>query len=124
MKIQLITVGLMLLLLYVISEAVPTWEKVQKDSEVAQIKDPIICAQQGGTIKRVCRSGIQMCVVQFQDAGKSCTDSSECQGACMSVRNDARLGDSVKGACASSSEPCGLFLPLKGGKVAARMWAD
>ncbi|MUH72017.1 hypothetical protein [Psychrosphaera haliotis] len=65
-----------------------------------------------------------MCVIKFQDAGKSCSDSTECEGACLSVRSDARIGDAVEGACAISSDPCGRFLPLRDGKVSAEMWAD
>jgi hypothetical protein len=124
MKSHLIIASLVVLVLFVISESVLKWDKVEGDSKIAQINDPIMCAQYGGTIESVCMNGIEMCIVKFKDAGKSCSDSSECDGACLSVRNDVQLGDAVLGACSQSSDPCGLFLPLKNGKVAARVWAD
>ena len=110
--------------LVLISEGIRVWNKLQEDARIATINDPDECSNFGGTIENVCYSGAEMCVVKFTDAGKACSNPSECLGACLSSDLQAQLGDTVKGICAASTQPCGLFLPVKNGKVAAYMWVD
>ena len=46
------------------------------------------CAARGGEMRRLGRLGRETCVVKYADAGKRCTDGSQCQGEC---RADANL---------------------------------
>jgi len=124
MKSQLIFFIFILLSLVLISEGIEVWNKLQKDAQIAAITDPDKCSEYGGEIENVCSSGAKMCVVKFNDAGKYCSNSTECLGACLSSNLQADLGDKVQGICASSTQPCGLFLPVKNGVVAAYMNVD
>lgn len=124
MKLQLIILAFIVSSLLLISEGAVVWNKLQEDARISAITEPNACSEVGGVIERVCSSGTEMCVVKYSDAGKSCADSSECLGACLSVDVHAQLGDMVKGVCAVSTTPCGLFLPVKNGEVAAKRWVD
>jgi hypothetical protein len=41
------------------------------------------CAAKGGSIQPVGKAQIPVCVTPYADAGKACTDKSQCQGACV-----------------------------------------
>ncbi|WP_440904837.1 hypothetical protein ACMZOO_00960 [Catenovulum sp. SX2] len=124
MKTQLLIAGVIALALYVISVGVSTWSNLQEDARIANIEDPLLCSNYGGVIEKVCSSGKKQCVIQFSDSGKSCLDSSECLGACLSTNHNAQIGEEVSGQCASSSNPCGLFMPIENGKVTSIAWVD
>ncbi len=45
---------------------------------------PAACTQQGGVMRKVCLSQSLACVTPYPDAGKVCTDNSQCKGGCFS----------------------------------------
>lgn len=80
------------------------------------------CKQRGGEYTHVCMRGVPFCLIPTNDAGKLCTDSSQCEKGCKYVgHNDVILskwpwrrvpneGDYVQGECAPNNYP-----PLCGG---------
>ena len=80
------------------------------------------CSTIGGKWRPVCMRGMPACVVTFKDAGKSCSDSSECSGRC--VTNGANPGTEVKGVCTTNSDPCGCFQLVTKGKADYALCAD
>ena len=49
------------------------------------------CAAAGGTIRVVGYASTRMCVIRNKDAGKVCTDSSQCIGRCLVEGEDRPL---------------------------------
>lgn len=74
------------------------------------------CLAKGGTYTKQGRLQAYRCVMQFSDAGKSCSDSSECQGSCLSSDTDIAAGtpNSV-GTCAATDSPFGCRQIIEGG---------
>ena len=85
--------------------------------------DPKVCAALGGQLQKVCRSQTLACLVPFRDAGKPCTDKSQCQGRCLAVgRPD--MGVAVAGRCETNHGPCGCFTTVVRGKVDGSICVD
>ncbi|QPC97878.1 hypothetical protein [Qipengyuania soli] len=63
----------------------------------------------------------EMCVIQYGDAGKSCSDSDECEGYCYAEE----AGDiTVAGKCSPSNVPFGCYAIVRKGKADAVMCRD
>jgi hypothetical protein len=77
------------------------------------------CRASGGFIDRRGMSGARMCVVPFDDAGKECRKSSECQGRCLVLLgrnlNEPNPGDTVMGECEPDNKTFGCFLEVVDG---------
>lgn len=89
------------------------------------------CARQGGAIRRVGMSQSPACVIPHADAGRRCTDGSQCAGRCLLNRddpaNDAQLsvppGQSV-GRCEASNITFGCLATVDNGQVSATICVD
>jgi hypothetical protein len=74
------------------------------------------CLAKGGKYTKEGRLQAYRCVQQFSDAGKSCSDSSECQGSCTSSDTSIEAGKSnVTGICAANDSPFGCHQTIEGG---------
>lgn len=85
---------------------------------------PEQCATLGGDWRPICMRGTPACVVAYKDAGKSCSDSSECSGRCQVKGNSAPPGTEVRGQCTANSDPCGCFQLVENGKAGYPLCAD
>lgn len=86
--------------------------------------DPAQCSAAGGTVKPVCRLQRPQCVISYPDAGKACTDGSQCgSGKCVTDR-DAAPGAPAQGVCKADNDPCGCVTPVVNGKVGAGLCVD
>lgn len=54
----------------------------ERRAEAFRQFDKAACAAKGGVVKGVCMFGFPSCVVSYSDAGKSCSNKSDCQGNC------------------------------------------
>jgi hypothetical protein len=94
------------------------------------VKPPIIetqnaCASYGGEWRPVCRMQKPACVIAFKDAGKSCGDSSECSGRCITASpGSVAPGTATRGTCTTNSDPCGCFQLVTNGKADYTLCAD
>jgi hypothetical protein len=88
-------------------------EQLRRDA-LAKIDVPA-CTAAGGTVHGVCMFGMPACVLPYSDAGKVCTDKSECQGRCLQVGAGATPGTQAVGACEATNEPCGCTSPVEHG---------
>lgn len=76
------------------------------------------CSAKGGTLRVVCMSGSLMCVIRAPDAGKACSDSSECSIACLAGDDRPANKDlPVRGRCQEDNDPCGCRVFVKNGKI-------
>lgn len=85
------------------------------------------CIAKGGIMSRQGMAGGYMCVISYADAGKSCTDGSECQsGECL-VDNSSRYNpytQTVTGMCKINNSPFGCFSTIENGKVGYSVCVD
>ena len=86
----------------------PSATNVQNDPDYpseALIKD---CSAKGGKYIKQGKLQRYKCVTYFSDAGKSCSDSSECQGSCLNSNRLIETNTSnIVGQCASTDSPFG-----------------
>ena len=74
---------------------------------------------------RVGRMQTVQCVVRYSDAGKRCTDGSQCQGDCRAEPTAAtREGQAVAGVCQATSNRFGCFTTVTNGKAEATLCID
>jgi hypothetical protein len=85
--------------------------------------NPAACAKTGGEVRPVCMRGMPMCVVPFPDAGKVCSDSSECMGTCRGD-GSAQPEKPAKGVCSRNTDPCGCYQLVEKGVAQYMLCAD
>ncbi|MET0544855.1 MAG: hypothetical protein ABWZ40_00965, partial [Caulobacterales bacterium] len=80
----------------------------------------------GGGLQHVCLMGKIACVVTFADAGKACTDGSQCESKrCLveySATDDPKVA--MKGVCKGTDNPCGCFTYMENGKPGPGLCVD
>ena len=81
------------------------------------------CAAKGGAIQPVGRAQIPTCVIPYADAGKACTDKSQCEGACIAEGNLESQG-AVSGQCQKTNRQFGCFARIENGKATATLCVD
>lgn len=96
---------------------------IDNSVQEALTANPAACAKAGGEIRPVCMRGVPMCVVNFTDAGKTCSDSSECSGRCE-IDGQAAPMQPARGKCRSTNDPCGCFQLVEKGVAGYPLCAD
>ncbi|SFK32525.1 hypothetical protein [Caulobacter sp. UNC279MFTsu5.1] len=81
------------------------------------------CAARGGTMQPVGRLQRPTCVVPYADAGKTCSDKADCQGACIAEGNLEAQG-AVTGQCQKTNVQFGCYAKIVGGKATAAICVD
>ena len=76
--------------------------------------DAAACKAEGGAIRPVCKLQRPTCVIAYKDAGTACSDSSQCDGRCVTDRSTGSPGQ-VAGVCGADSDPCGCVTEVVGG---------
>ena len=84
------------------------------------------CRARGGEWRPVCMRQIPRCLTRFPDAGRRCTDNSQCAGRRCLYQGPigAAPAGPVTGACAATDDPCGCTAEVVNGRVANAMCAD
>jgi hypothetical protein len=86
--------------------------------------DPKVCAAKGGTVRPVCISRAPMCVIPYSDAGKRCTDKSQCKGRCLTDTGPRPGKKKVEGRCEANNDPCGCFQTVEKGRLGSALCVD
>lgn len=83
------------------------------------------CMAQGGKMQRVGRMQSLQCVLQYSDAGKTCTDAAQCQGECR-VPGSVIVEDgrAVEGQCTADSNQFGCYTRVENGRATAAICVD
>jgi hypothetical protein len=74
------------------------------------------CATQGGTLQPVGITGRQACVIRYKDAGKTCTDGSQCEGDCWAGPKAYAEDEKVTGTCQPTNMPFGCHSRVTNGR--------
>jgi hypothetical protein len=87
--------------------------------------DAASCQAHGGQLQALGRLQRVQCVVAYADAGKACSDSSQCSGLCLSSDDQTPAGQAVGGTCQrDASENFGCRQPVEGGVAGAVRCVD
>ena len=90
-------------------------------SELAQ------CAAKGGTVERRGILNLEMCVLPYSDAGKVCTDGSQCEGFCLASSN-TETGETgtadAEGMCQADDQLFGCVARIEDGIVQPTLCID
>lgn len=81
------------------------------------------CAARGGVIQRGGKLQLPTCVTPYADAGKSCTDKSQCQGACI-VEGNLEPQSGVTGQCQKTDRQFGCYAKVENGKTVGAICVD
>lgn len=83
------------------------------------------CTARGGEMQQVGRMQSWQCVVTYADAGKRCTDASQCEGQCEIAGNSGIApGTAATGVCQADSNRFGCRTTVKDGKAEATLCID
>ena len=83
------------------------------------------CTARGGEMRQVGRMQTWQCVVKYADAGKRCTDASQCEGQCEIAGNSGIApGTATAGVCQADSNRFGCRTTVKDGKAEATLCID
>lgn len=85
------------------------------------------CLAKGGRVEGVGMFGTPACVIPYADAGKLCSNKSDCQGICM--RDEVggpvpKPGDPMTGTCEATNQTFGCFTIIDKGKVVSSLCQD
>lgn len=61
------------------------------------------CEAEGGNWQKVGRAQLAACVLPASDAGKQCSDSRDCEVACITLKEGLKPGTSMAGQCHEST---------------------
>lgn len=112
----LATAGLALSLMAACAPAAPAPAPAAQSADAS-------CAARGGTMRPVGRLQRQTCVVPYADAGKTCSDKADCQGACIAEGNLEAQG-ATTGQCQKTNVQFGCYAKIVGGKSTGAICID
>jgi putative hemolysin len=83
------------------------------------------CTARGGEMQQVGRMQSWQCVVKYADAGKRCTDASQCEGQCEITGNSGVApGTATAGVCQADSNRFGCRTTVENGKAGNTLCID
>ncbi len=92
-----------------------------KPQSMPYAETEVECQAAGGKWGPVGLMGVEACTLDAPDAGKVCSDSSECVGECWST---AEIGSKATGYCQPTNMPFGCHASVKDGVVQPALCAD
>ena len=104
-----------------------TYERVKFVGEKATSEERAKCESVGGTVRRAGMAGWEHCIQNMPDAGKVCSDSSDCTARCEIPPQEGREyspGEAATGQCAPTDEIFGCFTRVENGKADATLCVD
>ena len=90
----------------------------------ASIQTEKECRAYAGEWRKVGKLQQPACVLTAHDAGKMCSDSEQCQVACLAKETGAKIGTSVAGQCASTTVLFGCRTYVSSGKAEPTLCID
>jgi len=101
---------------------------IEFQGAVASTAERQSCTAAGGTISRQGLAGYEMCVLPYADAGKVCSDSSECLGQCraqtLNTPQQSEATQAVKGQCQANNIPFGCHSEIIGSTIQPGLCVD
>lgn len=83
------------------------------------------CTARGGEMRQVGRAQTWQCVIKYAEAGKRCTDGSQCEGDCEIPGNSGiAAGAAATGVCQADSNRFGCRTTVENGKAGNTLCID
>ncbi len=83
------------------------------------------CQQKGGKLKKQGMAQCYSCSINYADGGKTCSDSSECEGACLNYGDFITAGKTnQQGQCAKDNSPFGCYQKIEKGVAKHALCVD
>ncbi len=104
-----------------------TWDKdnVRITEGYCAKGTPAQCVAVGGQWQRVCMMGTLACVKPYADAGKVCSDGSQCAGRrCLMAPGASHHTVPQSGHCIANDNPCYFGINLQNGQPVPTAVAD
>lgn len=77
------------------------------------------CKAKGGVLERIGKAQTLRCIITYADAGKACTDGSQCLGKrCTGDFEDKPAATPATGTCVATNNPFGCQTIIQAGKAA------
>lgn len=90
----------------------------------AQDASASACLAGGGTMKQVGNLQSWKCITPYKDAGKACTDSSQCEGECRTSVTTQPGNGPVTGACQADNGHFGCSATVEKGQLGRAICVD
>jgi len=97
----------------------PTAPAPSPTAEVSQAA----CVARGGVIQRGGKLQLPTCVTPYADAGKTCSDKAQCEGACI-LEGNLEPQATVTGQCQKTSVQFGCYARVVDGKTTGAICVD
>ena len=101
-----------------------TYERISFEGERATPAERAKCVAAGGEVYRSGLLGWENCIQPYADAGKTCSDSSDCTGDCRYTGSGASFGETVTGTCQINDSPFGCFQSVSDGAATPTLCVD
>jgi hypothetical protein len=116
-------------ILYPDGQIVPIGEQSYKPvpvkGPIATPEERAACAAVGGDIVQDGLAGYEMCRQYLRDAGKACSDSSDCLGRCdVPLNVSVDFDEPVTGQCTANDSPFGCYQSVTKGRAAPPICVD
>jgi hypothetical protein len=103
----------------------PVETSVKHSAASSTPADAASCRLAGGILRPVGRMQTLQCVLNYADAGKSCTSGEQCAGDCRAAPGtDAVPGQKVAGLCQATSDRFGCSTRVENGRALATICID
>ena len=86
----------------------------------------VLCESVGGRVERAGRLGAEHCIQDLPDAGKVCSDESDCIGRCVIEDSDDEpaRGTTSNGVCEATDDQFGCTTLVNGGVIEGTLCVD
>ena len=101
-----------------------TYERISFEGERATPTERAKCEAAGGSVYPSGLLGWENCIQPYADAGKTCSDSSDCTGGCRYTGSGASIGETVTGTCQINDSPFGCFQSVDNGRATPPLCVD
>lgn len=88
------------------------------------LKSEKACAEHNGKWQKVGKLQMPACILTPKDAGKACTDSSQCETRCIAKDPEPKAGEKADGICADSTNLFGCQTYIKDGRSEGTLCID
>lgn len=100
------------------------YERIQFAGSVATPGERDMCEAVGGEVRPDGLAGSEQCIQTMPDAGKACTDSSECLAECKVVGEFVDFNVAAVGQCSQNDSPFGCFQTVEDGLATPAICVD
>lgn len=100
------------------------YERIQFAGSVATPSERDMCEAVGGEVRPDGLAGSEQCIQTMPDAGKACTDSSECLAGCKIEGEFVDFNTPAIGQCSQNDSPFGCFQTVEDGLAAPAICVD